>query len=175
VLKGIALAVAAFALFLPLHVVVLRALRPHFRFKVMTRLHGALAAAIVVAYWLTPPDLGLLPSGPGRGGAVLGILNALLVHGLLFMGYAMFYFLVDRGFSLRVMIEIEGVPGRGLGQDELAAIYPPAGVVRRRLGELVEIGRLTRDGERYRLTPRGRLDARLFRFVKAFLRFGPGG
>ena len=172
-LKGIVLAAGAFALFLPLHVLLLRAVRPHARFRAMTRLHAGLAAAILLVYAATPPDLVPLPHGWGAGGSVLGALNAVAVHWFLFMGYAMFYFLVDRGFSLRIMIEVERAGA--LGRDGIAAAYPPAGVVRRRLDEMVEIGRLVRAGARYRLTPRGRFDARMFAWLKTFLQLGPGG
>jgi hypothetical protein len=175
VLKGIVLAVGAFALFLPLHVAILRIVRPRARFRSMVALHGALALALLTVYALTPPDLVPLPRGWGAGGSVLGGLNAVAVHWFLFMGYSMFYFLVDRGFSLRIMIEIDRAPGGALGQAEVAAVYPPPGVVRRRLEEMVEIGRLTRRGDAYRLTARGRFDARMFAWVKTFLRLGPGG
>jgi len=174
-LKGIVLAVGAFALFLPVHVVLLRTVRPHARFKAMMRLHGALALAILIVYAATPPDLVPLPRGWGAGGPVIGALNALAVHWFLFMGYSMFYFLVDRGFSLRIMIEVDRAPGGALTREGVAAVYPPESVVRRRLDEMVEIGRLVRAGDRYRLTPRGRVDARMFAWLKSFLQFGPGG
>lgn len=174
-LKGVVLAVGAFALFLPLHVLILRIVRPHARFQSMMALHGVLAAALLAVYASTPADLVPLPYGWGAGGAVVGALNALAVHWFLFMGYSMFYFLVDRGFSLRIMIEVDGAPGGALSQAEIAGVYPPAGVVRRRLDEMVEIGRLVRSGDAYRLTPRGRFDARMFARLKAFLQFGPGG
>jgi len=174
-LKGLVLAVGAFALFLPLHVALLRTVRPHARFKAMLALHAALAVAILSVYAATPADLVPLPHGWGAGGGVVGALNAVAVHWFLFMGYSMFYFLVDRGFSLRIMIEIDRAPGGALTRDGIVAAYPPEGVVRRRLEEMVEIGRLVRDGDRYRPTPRGRFDARMFAWVKTFLQFGPGG
>ncbi|MBI3635536.1 MAG: hypothetical protein HY216_04865 [Candidatus Rokubacteria bacterium] len=170
-LKGIVLALAAFAVFLPVHVLLFRAARPHFRFRLMTRLHWTLSATILVVFALTPPDLGILPATPGRAGAVLGAVNAIVVHWFLFMGYSMFYFLVDRGFSLRIMIEIATAPGGALSAEDLAVAYPPRAVVRRRLDEMVDIGRLTRDDDRYDLTPAGRRAALVFRFVKSFLRF----
>jgi hypothetical protein len=172
-LKGIVLAAGAFGLFLPLHVVLLRTVRPHARFKAMMALHAALAVALLVVYAATPPDLVPSPRGWGAGGSVIGALNAVAVHWFLFMGYSMFYFLVDRGFSLRIMIEVERAGA--LSREGIAAAYPPEGVVRRRLDEMVEIGRLVREGDRYRLTPRGRFDARMFAWLKAFLQFGPGG
>ena len=174
-LKGIVLAVGAFALFLPLHVVVLRVVRPPARFQSMMALHGVLAAILLAVYALTPADLVPLPYGWGAGGAVVGALNAMAVHWFLFMGYAMFYFLVDRGFSLRIMIEVDRAPGGALSRDGIAAVYPPEGVVRRRLEEMVEIGRLVRRGDAYRQTSRGRFDARMFAWIKSFLQFGPGG
>lgn len=174
-LKGIVLALVAFTLFLPLHIVMLRLVRPHARFKTMMGLHALLSASLLGVYASTPADLGVLPDELATGGAVIGALNAIIVHWFLFMGYSMFYFLIDRGFSLRVMIEIQKAAGGAMTHAQVAVAYPPESVIRRRLDEMVEIGRLTKDGERYRLTARGRLDARMFAFVKDFFHFGPGG
>ena len=174
-LKGILLALAAFAMFLPLHVLVFHVGRPRARFRTMVALHAILTVSLLAAYVSTPADLGVLPPTRATGGAVIGSVNAVLVHWLLFMGYSMFYFLVDRGFSLRILIEIRQAPDGALSQAEVATVYPPESVVRRRLDEMVEIGRLTRDGDRYRLSARGRLDARIFGFVKKLFHFGPGG
>jgi hypothetical protein len=87
----------------------------------------------------------------------------------------MFYFLVDRGFSGRMMIEIESSPQRRLRPAEIAARYSLAMVLRRRLNEMLEIGRITEVNGRYQNTAKGRSAAAMFANVKRFLQLGEGG
>ena len=172
-LKGILLALAAFVMFLPLHVLVFHVVRPRARFRAMITLHGILTVSLLAAYVSTPADVGVLPATRATGGAVIGSINAVLVHWFLFMGYSMFYFLVDRGFSLRILIEIQQAPRGAMSQVELSAVYPPESVLLRRLDEMVGIGRLTREGDRYRLSPwvRRRLQWRVDRRLSRQLRW----
>jgi hypothetical protein len=128
-----------------------------------------------LAYLSTPDDLGFIPASFQPCGHLLGILNSLLVYTFLFMAYSMFYFLVDRGFSGRIMIEIEQSPSHCLARDEIPKLYSLEMVLERRLGEMLSIGRIVRNGERYCNTAAGNRAARLFLFVKEFLRLGPGG
>ncbi|MBI2526497.1 MAG: hypothetical protein HYV93_10970 [Candidatus Rokubacteria bacterium] len=175
VLKGLLLAAGAFCAFLPLHVTVFHLLAPQRRFGAMVRLHVAFALALTGAYLATPPDLWVIPAGWAGAGWLLDVANGLLVHSLLFVGYSMFYFLVDRGFSARILIEIERAPGRALSAEGVAGMYSLDQVVERRLDEMLDIGSLTREGARYRITPRGRREARLFARMKSFFRMGSGG
>lgn len=174
-LKGIVLAAAAFSVFLPLHIAVFRLRAPARRFDAMLRLHALLAGLLVAGYAATPADLWVIPAGWGRAGWLIDLGNGLLVHWFLFMGYSMFYFLVDRGFSARILIEIERAPGQALTPEDVARAYSLDQVVGRRLGEMLDMGSIVRDEDRYVITPRGRRQARLFAFMKAFFNMGPGG
>ena len=82
---------------------------------------------------------------------------------------------MDRGFSARILIEIERAPGWALTQDEVTRVYPLDQVVGRRLDEMLDIGSVIQEGDRYRITPQGCRQARLFSFLKSFFRLGPGG
>ena len=174
-LKGLLLAAGAFCAFVPLHVTVFHLVAPQRRFGAMVRLHAALALALTAAYVATPPDVWVLPAGWAGAGWLIDVANGLLVHSLLFVGYSMFYFLVDRGFSARILIEIERVPGRALSPEGVARMYSLDQVVERRLDEMLDLGSLIKEGDRYRITPRGRREARLFASMKSFFRMGPGG
>ncbi len=174
-LKGMLLALAAFCAFLPLHVVLFRRRAPVRRFDAMLRLHWGLAALVVAAYAATPADLWVLPAGWRRAGWLIDLANGLLVHWFLFMGYSMFYFLVDRGFSARILIEIDRAPGQALTQEGVARVYSLDQVVGRRLGEMLDMGSVVQAEDRYVITPRGRRQARLFAFMKTFFNMGPGG
>lgn len=174
-LKGILLACGAFGAFLPLHLAIFHLRAPHRRFGSMVRLHASLALGLIVAYAVTPPDVWVIPAGWAGAGWLIDLANGLLVHSLLFVGYSMFYFLVDRGFSARILIEIERAPGQALTPEEVAAIYSLDRVVARRLDEMVDIGSVIKEGDRYRMTARGRREAQRFAFLKSFFRLGPGG
>jgi len=141
----------------------------------MVRIVLALGIALIIVYSLTPSDLGFLPAEYTAAGWAIDLFNALLVYGFLFIGYCMFYFLIDRGFSGRMMIEIESAPQRRLRPAEIAARYSLAMVLRRRLNEMLEIGRITAVNNRYRNTVKGQRAAALFSFVKRFLQLGEGG
>ena len=174
-LKGILLACGAFGAFVPLHLAIFHLRAPHRRFGSMVRLHASLALGLIVAYAVTPPDVWVIPAGWAGAGWLIDLANGLLVQSLLFVGYSMFYFLVDRGFSARILIEIERAPGQALTPEEVAAIYSLDRVVARRLDEMVDIGSVIKEGDRYRMTARGRREAQRFAFLKSFFRLGPGG
>jgi hypothetical protein len=175
VLKGIVLGLITFCAFLTIHVALFRLRPPVRRFDAMVRLHWLLVPVLAVAYALTSPDLGALPARLTAAGWVLDLINGIIVYDFLFVGYSMFYFLVDRGFSARILIEIARAPGGALTQEKLEAVYSPEQIVRRRLGDLRDMGSVREEGDRFRIVPSGLRQARLFSFVKAFFNLGPGG
>lgn len=174
-LKGVVLAVIAILLFLVVHVTIFRISVPRLRFIALTRLACVIGLLYVLAYLLTPPTLGFLPKDLVGGGWAIDFVNGMFIYVFLFIGYSMSYFLVDRGFSARIMVEIEQSPERRLVPDEIARRYSIAMVLDRRLNEMLEIGQIhVRDG-RYRNTEKGHRAASVFRFAKRFLQLGEGG
>jgi hypothetical protein len=175
VLKGIILGLITFVVFFVVHAAVFRFRAPARRFDAMVRVHWLLVPVLAVAYVLTPPDLGMLPADTIGAGWVLDLVNGVIVYDFLFVGYSMFYFLVDRGFSARILIEIERAPGAALTQEQVEAVYAPEQIVGRRLGDLLDMKSVTKIGERFRIAPPGLRQARFFSFAKAFFNLGPGG
>lgn len=174
-LKGLVLACAGFALFFMAHLLLFRLRMPHRRFVIMTRIALALGLVLIVVHRTAPSNLGFLPPASTTAGWGVDLVNGLLVYGFLFVGYSMFYFLVDRGFSGRIMIEIESSADRRLRPHEIAARYSMEMVLRRRLTEMLEIGRIMEKDGRYCNTAKGQSAAAAFAFVKRFLQLGEGG
>jgi hypothetical protein len=174
-LKGWVLAFAGFLLFLVLHVVLFRIRVPKRRFIAMVKLEAVVVIGLIGVYLLTSPTLGFLPEALTGAGRVVDLSNMLLVSGFLFTGYCMFYALVDRGFSGRIMIEVSTAPGGRLRATDIASRYSLEQVLMRRLTETMEIGRIELSGGRYRVTAKGRRMAALFFKSKRFLRLGDGG
>lgn len=174
-LKGLVLSLLGFLVFLIAHVAIFRLMTLERRFRAMVRIMMLVGCVLLIVHRMTGPDLGILPHAYTRAGWAIDLLNSLLVYGFLFIGYSMFYFLVDRGFSGRIMIEIESAPDRRLRQQDIAARYSLGIVLQRRLTEMLEIGRVVRRGSRYCNTAKGRSAATMFAFVKRFLQLGEGG
>ncbi|MEW6544248.1 MAG: hypothetical protein AB1411_11625 [Nitrospirota bacterium] len=162
-------------LFLALHVIAFQMWVPHRRFVTMVRIAAASGLILIAVHRTTPSGLGFLPTVYTTAGWAIDLLNALIVFVFLFVGYSMFYFLVDRGFSGRIMIEIERAPNRLLSLSEISALYTPEAILRRRLQEMLDIGRIVEKNGRYCNTAKGRSAAALFAFVKRFLQLGEGG
>lgn len=174
-LKGIVLGMITFCVFFVSHVAIFRLRAPGRRFDAMVRVHWILVPGLCVAYVVTPPDLGLLPANLTGAGWALDLVNGIIVYDFLFVGYSMFYFLVDRGFSARILIEIERAPNGALTREQIEAAYAPEQIVGRRLGDLRDMSSVVEEGGRFRITPSGLRQARLFSFVKGFFNLGPGG
>jgi len=175
VLKGIVLGLTCFLVFLAVHVAVFRLRAPARRFDAMVRLHWLLIPVLALAHVLTPPDLGILPAHAVGAGWLLDLINGVIVYDFLFVGYSMLYFLIDRGFSARILIEIARSPGGALTQEQVEAVYAPGQIVGRRLGDLFDMKSVTRTGERFQIARPGLRQARVFTGVKAFFNLGPGG
>ena len=176
-LKGLVLAACGFVLFLAVHVLVFRLHVPERRFFTMVRIAFVIGLVFIGVHRTTPSDLGfgLLPQEYTGAGWAIDLMNGLLVYGFLFIGYCMFYFLVDRGFSGRIMIEIESSPGKQLRPSDIADRYSMEAVLRRRLNQMLKIGRIVEKDGRYCNTAKGQSAAALFAFVKRFLQLGDGG
>lgn len=174
-LKGLFLASGGFLIFLVAHVGLFRWFMPERRFVAMVRLAAAIGAGMIALHRVTPSDLGFLPASSTGAGWGVDLLNGTVIYGFLFVGYCMFYFLVDRGFSGRIMIEIEQSPEHRLRRQDIAMRYSMEMVLRRRLGEMLEIGRIVVKEGRFCNTAKGQSAAEMFAFVKRFLQLGEGG
>ncbi len=174
-LKGLLLALGGFLIFLVAHAGLFRWSMPERRFVAMVRLAAAIGVCMIAFHRVTPSDLGFLPASSTDAGWGVDLLNGTLVYGFLFIGYCMFYFLVDRGFSGRIMIEIEQSSERRLRWQDIAVRYSMEMVLRRRLSEMLEIGRIVVKEGRFCNTAKGQSAAAMFAFVKRFLQLGEGG
>jgi hypothetical protein len=93
----------------------------------------------------------------------------------LWLGYCQFYFIIDRSISVRFMIEINESPHKALSFKELKELYSPDYIFRRRLDQMVDNGHLEIKNGKYINTAKGKIEGRLFKFLKELLRLGPGG
>lgn len=129
----------------------------------------------LAAHRFTPADLGFLPPALVEPCAWLDAAFGLVVHAALFAGgWLQLYNLADRGFSLRILIDVAEAPAARLTGEQIAAGYGggrgAAWMREKRIEGLVETGLARWDGGRLHVTPKGRGVARLFGRLRALLR-----
>ncbi|MBI1911572.1 MAG: hypothetical protein HYS21_06185 [Deltaproteobacteria bacterium] len=187
-LKAVILGFACFILFLVLHIIVFRFFTLKERFRAMTLIFYSIIPIYIALYWLIPTGYMILTPVGDRAfvpflsmdaiykiTAALYFLSGLMLYAFLFLGYCQFYFIVDRSISVRLMIELERAPLKRLSYEEMQKVYPFSGMLSRRLEHMVEGSYLKVEAGYYSNTGKGRLEARVFRFLKDFLRLGIGG
>ena len=156
-------AVAWFATFVLAHIFGWRAGLGHARWLLLTYLASLIATlATVIALAASAPSV------------ILPVILALMTSACLFVVYVPAVYTILTSLSVQSMVLMR----RRGGALSLAGLYERfAGraIVEDRLATLTASGYLVREGERFRLTPRGRTLARAFAFVKECWRLGPGG
>ena len=101
---------------------------------------------------------------------VVNLLNGLLLNGLLLVGYTYFFFLIERGFSLRIMIELGRSPRGKMTIPDIQQVYSYDYILDKRLGQMFKMGYAAQDGPHIRNTDKGRKLAAANRLVRKILR-----
>jgi len=122
--KGLLLAAASSLLCLVATTVLFRVSEVRRRAATMLWVFLATVPLYVAAYPLTPDDLWRLPAWLVERQGVLCAGFGLFVHAALFFGgWLQVYNLAERGFSLRILIDIDESPDRSLSREEEEAGY----------------------------------------------------
>jgi hypothetical protein len=143
-----------FALFLAIHVAAFNLWEIERRFRVLAGSFFAVGA--VGLGGLLPAPMSLPWQGPWWRweGWEAGI-----VYLCLFQGYLQFYFLAERGFSLRILIDVTRSGPEGLNTEEVLGAYSGGRgldwMLRKRLDHLEKAGFITAQDGRYVNTPFG--------------------
>jgi hypothetical protein len=103
---------------------------------------------------------------------VINLLNGLLIEVLLLIGYTAFFFLLERGLSLRVTIEISRAPQGRMKLAEIMRVYSYDYILEKRLGQMLAMGYWGKDGENFVSTDKGRRFAAANTLVWKLLRIG---
>lgn len=184
-LKTIIIGFFCFILFLALHIVIFRNVEIKRRFKTLVIIFFSLFPVYALLYFLIPSDtLIIVPVIPSPVvslklvNLLYGMLNFMIgfmLYIFLFLGYCQFYFIVDRSISVRVMIEIANSVEKKLTFEEIEEIYNFDIILSRRL-EHMEYGKYVVNNKGYYSnSKKGNFEAKIFKFLKEFLRLGPGG
>ncbi|HEY3067916.1 MAG TPA: hypothetical protein VGL09_19170 [Methylomirabilota bacterium] len=127
----------------------------------------AAAAIVYPALFLAGP-----PLAPRAVPPAADFLTGLAALGFLALGYVEFWSLIERSFSLRIVIDTAAAPAP-LAADDIASAYGGGRglgwMMEKRLEDLVGSGMLTVNVGRHSLSGRGRSVARVFRALRSVL------
>ena len=169
-LKGLLLSGVLVTAWLVVQAVVFHLAAPRKAFNSMVACFAPTVPLYLILYALTPADLGVL--SPRFVGADwrLGLLNGLAVHVLLFLTAGLFYSHADRSITVRLLIELARAPQQRLTLAQMQATCGVEGLMHDRLDIMTRNGFLTVHGDRFTLTPKGRLGGTVGLVARKILR-----
>jgi hypothetical protein len=156
-----------FALFFAGHLAVIRWAPSESKARINQRLFLAGLAGIAISLW--PASAVLHHSAFAHGGLIMAVICGLL-------GYAgLFYYTVVASLSVRTMVMVHRRPDGRMPVVELREEFVSRRLVGQRLATMATNGFLIDRGDWYALSPKGRLTATVFSWIKSFWRLGAGG
>jgi hypothetical protein len=177
-LKAIFLAtVATFALFAAV-TVCFRAFATEHRARQMLVLYLCGLVVLALAWFMTPQSLGVLPPSLQAEPAWVDFLACLFFYSAAFFGGVLqLYNLADRGFSLRIVIDLVEGPEGGSTSDDLIACYGGgkgmAWMYGKRLEGLLANGFIQSAAGTVALTAKGHRTAQIFLALRRFFNLEP--
>ncbi len=151
----------------------------HFHFgNPYDRVNSVMGAALLglglmfVIYRFLPSESSLLTKlGLANSPVVkfLPLLVASLLYALLFVGYLEFYFTADRSITFRMLRMTDENPNSSVTAEEMLKMYDTKSIVLRRFDDMVYGGYMYKDGDQYRLTPKGNRVLAVYRRTIDFL------
>jgi len=171
-MKGILIATAMATVYFIAVTIAFRTLDVRRRAAFMVGVWLVTVPAFVMLHQLTPADLGVLPVSLTEPLPLVDLVFGVFAYTAVFFGGILqLYNLADRGFSLRVLIDLAS--GGPMTVDEIVKAYSAGQGLRwmyaKRLEGLVDHDLVRRDGAHIRLTPSGRRLARVFAWLQRAL------
>jgi hypothetical protein len=162
-----------FALFFAAHLAVIRWARSQSKARINQRVFLAGLAGIAISLW--PASAVLHGFALARGGWIMAVICGILVYVGLFVLYMPFYYTVVASLSIRTMVMVHGRPGTRMPVAELREEFVSKRLVAQRLATMATNGFLINRGDGYALSPKGRLTATVFSWIKRLWKLGAGG
>jgi hypothetical protein len=127
----------------------------------------------VLAYRLTPADLGVLPAPLAATPMPLGLLNGVLALAVLSLTVVQVYYHFHNSITLRLLTEFARAPHHALTPAQIEAVCGVQVLLDERLRALERARLLRRRGDRLYPTAAGSLAAGIARVWRAVLRVSP--
>jgi hypothetical protein len=133
----------------------------------------AILPLLAITHLLTPPDLGILPRDFQIPLLAVDLAFCMFLYAAgFFGGLLQLYNLADRGFSLRILIDILHAPSGAMMRDDVFSGYGGgqgvAWMYRKRIDGMIATGLVIAEAGRLILTARGRRAAHLLSALQDF-------
>jgi hypothetical protein len=115
---------------------------------------------VFLAYRWIPPFSARIAESMITESPLMGIFHAYFFHLLVFFCYAECFYHVERSVTLRLLVELLQHGDEGVHLSAIQARYSVGDMIRQRLDVLQDRGFLDRQGDAWRLRPKGLLLAR---------------
>lgn len=97
-------------------------------------------------------------------------LNGAFLHFFFYYFHIHLIQVIDRSPATRMMVEIERSASGRLSPEQLKAVYSIDEKVSSELEDMVILGRLVKENDIYKLTPKGRLHSAIFKTMRDYLK-----
>jgi hypothetical protein len=162
-----------FVFFFAAHLGATRWARSESKARINQRLFLTGLAGIAISLW---PATGVLQGSPlAHGGLIMAVLWGILSYAGLFVLYMPFYYTVVASLSVRTMVMVHRRPDGRMPVVELREEFVSRRLVGERLATMATNGFLIDRGDWYALSPKGRLTATVFSWIKSFWKLGADG
>lgn len=146
-----------------------------YRAKAMTGAFLVILPFLIAAIFLSPANLGFLPEGLASHFLWADLAFSLFLYTVGFFGGVLqLYNLADRGFSLRILIDVMESPGGRMSVDEVMRGYGAGRGIEwmydKRIDGMTKTGLVIVDGDRMVLTTKGLRASGVFSWLQSFLR-----
>lgn len=173
-MKALVISTAMTAAYFVAVTLMFRRRRMRHRAAAMLRLFAATVPLAALASFLSPADLWFLPPGLVEPFPWVDVLAVELFHGAAVLGGVLqLYNLAERGFSLRMLIDIhEAREGRMSLEDVMARYGGGRGIAwmyDKRIDDMRTHGLIAVDGDEVRLLEKGQRVARSFAALRSLL------
>jgi hypothetical protein len=176
-IPGFLAATSCFVLFLAIIIAWFHIAPKVHRFGTMVRVWLMLLVVYVPLYFLfqevLPPSFAAVVPLNSLKGAV-NFANGMLIFTFMYLNFCALYS-SDHGLSLAFMFELEAKTDKRMTLEQLIQRFPYDSMLRGRLSDLEANGFVIREGEYFRLAPKGRFLAGFLGGLKRFLKLEPGG
>jgi hypothetical protein len=174
---GLLAAVICFILFLATIIAWFHRAPGVHRFGAMARTWLVLLLIYLPVYFFVAQPLTVrlaaaLPLSDIQG--AVNFVNGIVVFTLMYLSFCVLYS-SDHGLSLAFMFELEDKTDKRMTLEQLIERFPYDAMLRGRLSDLEGNGFVIREGEYFRLAPKGRFIAGFLGGLKRFLKLEPGG
>lgn len=175
-MKAIILAAAMCAMYFAAMTFAFLFTRPEtLRARLMLLLFAFTLPVGVAIHYLTPSDLGFLPYRWCEPDTMLDLAFFLFLYTAVFFGFILqLYNLADRGFSLRIVIDIDRSPDRYMTVEQIMTSYSAgqgiSWMYQKRMDDLARLDLIRIGAGMAEATPAGRRVASRFTWLRRFLR-----